>query len=73
MHFFVFPNHFFFIGEGLRTVVKLVDRDTLLKEREEKRKVINMVHVVSHVFAFPLIIFSIIIILCMLYEMFSIF
>lgn len=27
--------------EGLRTVVKLVDRETLLKESEEKKKVIN--------------------------------
>lgn len=34
-------SHLLMICEGLRTVVKLVDRETLLKEREEKKKVIN--------------------------------
>lgn len=33
-------NPSLFASLGLPTVVKLVDKDTLLKEREEKKKVI---------------------------------
>jgi len=34
--------NFFFLHEGLPTSVKLVDKETLLKEREEKKKVMTV-------------------------------